>query len=311
MSEWLIIVNPNSGKRKGEKDWSLISKKLVDKGFYFRAIFTQHKNHAIQLTKTYIKKGFRKFIVVGGDGTLNEVVNGIMTQNICKSTDVIIGIIPVGTGNDWCKTYGIEHDYDSAIDVISKENILLQDVGKVNYYEDNLFVNRFIVNSAGVGFEALVVKATNQQKEAGKRNPVLYLYNVLKYFSSYNGRKVILDIDGRVEKKDLYLCSIGICKYKGNGMKLLPYAIPDDGLFDVTLINNAPIRKLMKYIFKIIKGEMDQVKFAETLRCKKISVNSDSEKLIMEVDGESLGNNPYSFEIIPLAINVIINNKSW
>ncbi|MDL2227951.1 diacylglycerol kinase family lipid kinase [Bacteroidales bacterium OttesenSCG-928-K03] len=311
MSEWLIMVNPNAGKRKGEKDWAEISRKLVEKGFEFKTIFTQHRNHAIHLTKNYIKKGFRKFIVVGGDGTLNEVVNGIMTQNFCKSTDVTIGIIPVGTGNDWCKSYGIEHDYDQAIDVIANCKTILQDVGKVRYKENKNFIDRYIVNSAGVGFEALVVQATNQQKESGKRNPILYLSNVLKYFSTYKGRNVVLNIDGRIEKKNLYLCSIGICKYKGNGMKLLPYAIPDDGLLDVTLINNAPIRKLVKYIFKIIKGNLDEVKFAETLRCKKISVDSETEELIMEVDGESLGNNPYTFEIVPLAVNVIIHDKSW
>ena len=311
MHEWLVIVNPNSGKRKGEKDWKLISKKLVEKGFSFSAIFTEHKNHAIQLTREYIAQGFRKIIIVGGDGTLNEVANGIMTQDICKSTDVEVGIIPVGTGNDWCKTYGIEHDYDKAIDVIYKGITLLQDVGKVKYFENDNPLDRYIVNSAGIGFEALVVKVTNKQKEAGKSNPIAYLYNVLKYCFTYKGRNVILTIDGKTMQKDLYLCSIGICKYKGNGMKFLPYAIPDDGLFDVTLINNAPVRKLLRYINKIIKGNLHQVKFAQALTCKTIFVDSNTEKLIMEVDGESLGNNPYTFEIVPSAIKVIINTKSW
>lgn len=308
---WLILVNPNSGKQKGAKEWNSISEYLVQKGVYFKALFTRHKKHAIQLTKTYVKKGFRKFLVVGGDGTLNEVINGVMLQKFCPSQDITVGIIPVGTGNDWCKTFAIDNDYKKAIDVIVKGKTFLQDVGVVSYMEDNVPTKRYIINSAGIGFEALVVKATNQQKESGKNNSVMYLHNVLRYVRSFKGLNATVDIDGVIANCNFYMFSIGICRFKGNGMKLLPYAIPDDGKFDVTMVKIAPLFTLLRNMPRMIKGNFKNVKIVSTCQCEKVTVNSDDSTMIMEVDGESLGNNPYVFEIIPAAVNMVINYPIW
>ncbi|MDD4142662.1 MAG: diacylglycerol kinase family lipid kinase [Bacteroidales bacterium] len=310
-NDWLIIVNPNAGMRKGVKEWHIISEKLSRKNISFFSVFTEHKMHAIYLTQKYIEAGFRKIIVVGGDGTLHEVINGVMTQNICPSTDITVGIIPVGTGNDWCKTFGITQDYDEAIDVIIRGKTFLHDLGKVSYTENGEPKERYIINSAGIGFEAFVVRATNKQKETGKSHPILYLYNVLRYFTIYKGRHVSLDMDG--EKRDIsfYLFSIGVCKYKGNGMKLLPYAIPDDGLLDITVFRRANIFVLLRNIIRAVKGKLDKIKIASSYKAKRVVVDSKTEKLIMEVDGESLGNNPYVFETVPAAIYMVINNITW
>lgn len=311
-NKWLVIVNPNSGKRKGEKDWAEISSLLEKAKIDFKAIFTSHRLHAIYLVQDYIKEGYRKIIVVGGDGTLNEVINGIMFQDTCIGEDVTVGIIPVGTSNDWCKTFNIPTNYNDVINVIKKCNTILHDVGKVTYFDKQKQKTRFIINSAGIGFEALVVAVTNHQKDTGKGNSFSYIINVIKYFFTFKGRQALISIDNSTEKKiNFYALSIGICKYKGNGIKLLPHAVPNDGKLSGTIIyKNLSKLRLVSKALKILKGKFKNLKFISTFDCKSVTVKSLTDNLMtMEVDGESLGNGPYSFEIIPCSVNMIINEN--
>ena len=101
--EWFVIVNPNAGKRKGEKDWLEIAAQLTAAGIEYASVFTEHRGHAVVLTRKYVENGYRNIIVVGGDGTLNEVVNGIFTQAHVPCEKITLAIIPVGAGNDWCR----------------------------------------------------------------------------------------------------------------------------------------------------------------------------------------------------------------
>jgi len=111
----LVIVNPNAGKGKGKKDWEKISGLLKKEGFSFEPVFTKQRHHAIELSRENIEKGYRKIIVVGGDGTLNEVLNGIFQQDRFKTTDITMGVITVGLGNDWGRMYGMPSEYADQI----------------------------------------------------------------------------------------------------------------------------------------------------------------------------------------------------
>src|SRR5664280_608329 len=128
-NEWLVIVNPNAGNGKGEKDWDTISALLKKEEILFTVNFTERKGHAIKLSQEAISSGIRKIITVGGDGTLNEVVNGVFTNNTCPSTDVVLSLIPVGTGNDWGRMFGIPLDYAKAVKIIRDDKRLVHDVG--------------------------------------------------------------------------------------------------------------------------------------------------------------------------------------
>ena len=103
--QWLVIVNPNAGRKKGIKDWGRIAELLAVYGFDFIPVFSQYPLHAIQLSRTFIESGHRKIIVVGGDGTMNEVINGLFLQDKYKTTEVMLGMISVGTGNDWGRMF--------------------------------------------------------------------------------------------------------------------------------------------------------------------------------------------------------------
>jgi len=119
--QWGVIVNPNAGSGKCGKNWPIIQKLIKRSKIETEVVFTERKGHAIELSMQLIQKGFYKLIVVGGDGTLNEVVNGIFRQEECSPDNITLGMIPVGTGNDWCRTFQIPNKYIDAIKLIRDE----------------------------------------------------------------------------------------------------------------------------------------------------------------------------------------------
>ena len=130
---WLMIVNPNAGVKKGTKDWPKILRLLRDEEVDFDFELTTCRGHAIQIASDAIVNGCRNICVVGGDGTLNEVLNGIMSQQEAATTDITLGMIPVGTGNDWCRMFNIPFDYLKAIHLLKQKKTFLQDGLMLHY----------------------------------------------------------------------------------------------------------------------------------------------------------------------------------
>lgn len=303
-AEWFVIVNPNAGRRKGEKDWLEIARLLTEAQLKFTAVFTDCPNHAVKLSRKYIEAGFRKIIVVGGDGTLNEVVNGVFSQRKFAPHEIILSMIPVGTGNDWGRSFNIPSNYKDAINVIVKGKLFLQDIGKVTYTIKDKLQSRYFINMAGLGFDALVAKKTNKQKEKGKSGPFSYLINLVTSLVVHKSTVTNIIIDGKPVNEDIFSMSVAICKYNGGGMKQSPDAIADDGLFDVTLITKVTRMTVIRNVLKLYDGSF--VKLAQVKQFKGQTVKIDSSpELFLETDGESLGHTPMNFEIIPRCINVI------
>lgn len=311
-NRWLVIVNPNAGKRKGEKDWPEISALLSEAGIEFIHEFTVRREHAMTLTENYIREGFRKIIVVGGDGTMNEVVNGIFRQDIIPTTSVTVGMIMVGTGNDWGRMYNLKEKYNKAVKIIKKQRIFTQDAGMVKYFEGSTEIHRYFVNIAGLGYDALVTSMTNRTKEKGGGGTMTYLLSLLKGLFRYHHSYLDIEVDGEsIYKGRVFSMSIGICKYNGGGMMQLPYAIPDDGLFDVTIFKNVTKMTVIRHIKKLYAGTFTNLPFVQTHRGKTVSVISSTlDQSELETDGESLGNTPFTFSIIPKSIT-IITGKKW
>ena len=120
---WFAIVNHVAGSGRGLKDWPIISKLLRDTNIAFDAVFTEKKYHATELAVEAVNKDYRKIIVVGGDGTLHEVVNGLFIQKKCSTTDVILSVIAVGTGNDWIRMFGIPRKYTERLRLLPMKKL--------------------------------------------------------------------------------------------------------------------------------------------------------------------------------------------
>jgi len=302
--EWLVIVNPNAGNGRGKKDWTNISSLLMKAGIHFNVLFTERKGQAIDFTLEGITAGFRKIITVGGDGTLNEVVNGVFSNNICSTTEISLGLIPVGTGNDWGRMFGIPLDYERAISIIAENKQLIHDIGVISYFIGTERYNRHFINIAGLGFESVVVRRTNIQKDKGRGGKLIYLYSLLMSLLYYKNTEAEVMVDNVKINAEVFSINVGNGRYCGGGMRQTPNALPNDGLLDVTIINGMGKLEIIRNLRILYDGTILSHPKIDGYRCSNLKVSSDS-ILYAEADGESLGHTPVEFKIIPASINVI------
>ena len=301
----MVVVNPNAGIGKVRRDWDRISGLLDKQGFSYQAVFTGSPWHAVELVESHVKQGFRKIIAVGGDGTLNEVVNGIFRQQVVPSTDITVGMISVGTGNDWVRTYDIPMDYEEAILVLKKGKTLLQDAGIVNYYNSSKESTRYFINMAGVGFDGLVASKTNDSKTRGRGNPLLYLKHLIGSLFTYKSCNTRVAVNGTRLSDKFFTIGVGIGQYNGGGMRQTPDAKTDDGLFDIILIKDLSKWSVIANVRRLYDGTIKKHKRVITHTAKTIRIECD-QPVLLEADGESLGHSPFSFDIIPGSVRVVI-----
>ena len=311
--KWLVVVNPMASVGKSGKDWPVIRQKLVDAGIDFDDILTEYPRHAIEIVRNAIvEKGYRKFISVGGDGTNNEVINGIFTQDVVPTNDITMATIPIGTGNDWRRTFNIPLEYDDVIEIIKIGNVFVHDIGKLTYYNDGDPKTRYFLNAAGTGLDEMVCSSTNLMKQQGKGGTIRYLISVVKCLFKYKITHVQVTVDDEMVFDDHILSlSVGNCRYNGGGMMMMPKAVPDDGLLDVTVIRKVSIFKFAANVKNIYDGSfIHKIKEVQTFRGKKIRIVSiPPHSLMVETEGENLNNSPFDFEILPKAINMIVPKK--
>lgn len=304
--KWFVVINPVAGNGRGLVDWPYISKLLRDNHIVHEYAFTERHYHATELAVEAVAAGFRRIIVVGGDGTIHEVVNGLFIQQATDPRDVLLGVIAVGTGNDWIRMFGVPKKYSEAVRAIIEENSFLQDVGKVTYYESNYRQSRYFVNGAGIGFDAFTIKTYHQMLGRFRFGKWIYIRSIAKALARYHASGVKVTVDGREEVSDLvFSASIGIGKYSGGGLIQLPEAVADDGLFDVTVIRRMGILRILYSFRALYTGKIYDLPRVSNYKGRCIRFESSPE-VWLETDGELLGNTPVEFEIIDRAIRVIV-----
>ncbi len=309
-NKWLVVVNPMASVGKCGKDWPEIKQLLVSEGFEFDDVQTEYPRHAIEIVHNAIEeKGYRKFISVGGDGTNNEVVNGIFTQNVVPTTEITMGTIPIGTGNDWRRTFDFPLDYQKVIKILKKGYTFVHDIGKLTYHNNGDPQTRYFLNAAGTGLDEMVCDATNLMKRQGKGGALRYLLGIVKCLLNYKYERVQLEIDGEKVIDDYVLSlSVGNCRYIGGGMMMMPDAVPNDGILDVTVVRQLSMLKFIANVKNIYSGAfVKKIKEVSTFKGKKIRVTSiPPHSLKVETEGENLSNSPFEFEILSEAINMIV-----
>lgn len=309
-NKWLVVVNPKASVGKSGKDWPQIRQILINDGIAFDDILTEYPRHAIEIVRNAIvEKGYRKFIAVGGDGTNNEVINGIFTQDVVPTTEITMAVMPIGTGNDWRRTFDIPLEYDKVAKIIKAGHTYAHDIGKLTYYDDGNTGIRYFLNAAGTGLDEMVCHSTNRMKQQGKGGTIRYLISLVKCMLTYKVTRIQLTIDDELVFDDYILnLSIGNGRFNGGGMMTMPKAIPNDGLFDVTVIKKVSIFKFAANVKNVYDGsfikKIDEVK---TFRGKRIHIVSiPPHSLKVETEGENLNNSPFEFEVLPKAINMVI-----
>ncbi len=304
--KWYVIVNPVAGNGRGLDDFPEISRLLREEGIDYEPLFTEHKCHATELTVSAVKQGCRHLIVVGGDGTLHEVVNGLFIQKEVDPREVLLAVLAVGTGNDWVRTLGIPERHRDAIRAIAEGCHTLQDVGVVSYEEAHYRQSRYMANVAGAGFDALVVKRINHLRQKRRLGRWSYTWSLVRSFFGYKSTGVKVWIDDRRVYNDLLLSvAIGICKYNGGGVQQLPEAVVDDGLLDVSLIRPIHFWHILFRFHYLFNGGIYRIRHVIQERGRKIRIESSPE-ISVEVDGELLGHTPLEFSVLHQAISVVV-----
>lgn len=305
-NRWGVIVNPVAGSGKGLKDYPIISKYFRDNNIFFDAVFTEKKYHAVELTVEFINKGYKRIIVVGGDGTFNEVVNGVFIQTHTATNSITLAVVAVGTGNDWIRMFGVPKKYSEAIKAIAEGKTFLQDVCKVSYYESMVCQTRYMANVAGIGFDALVNRRYNRLKEKSYKSRWLYIYAMVYSLFVYKSIHMKVRVDGKVVFDNKLLTgALGIGRYNGGGMQQTPLAVADDGLLDVTIIKKMNNFNVLRYSRSLFNGNIYSVPRSLFFRGHKVNIETESATPI-EIDGEAMGYSPFEFTVIQKVLNVIV-----
>ena len=306
---WFVIINPISGGGKGLEDFPTISRLLRESGIEHDPAFSEHRYHATELTVEAVNRGYRKIIVVGGDGTLNEVVNGLFIQQQCEPKEIRIAVIAVGTGNDWVRTVGTPRNYSAAVRAIKEGHTFLQDIGKVTYTESKVEHTRYMANVAGLGFDAYVIKIFNHLKLKGYKGKWLYIYSLLKGYFSAKPSKAVIEVDGEVIfEKQLFSLAVGICRYNGGGIQQLPRAVANDGLLDLTIIRPVHWWHVVFRAARLFNGKIYSIGHVHHAQGKVVKVTS-SPDIPIETDGELQGGTPVTISIVPQAVQFVVTKE--
>ncbi|MEO0899501.1 MAG: diacylglycerol kinase family protein [Bacteroidota bacterium] len=300
---WYLIANPMAGGGLSDEKWQSIQSALAKAGLEVAVSWSETKEHILNLVEAAIIKGYRHIIALGGDGTVHHVANGIMKQKEVDSREIVLGTIPAGTGTDWIKMYGISSDLTAAVRVIKEGKNIFQDIGKVRYTVEGKEQQSFFINVAGLGYDAEVVKETEGKTEKGIKGRLTYLWTALRSINTYKPQS--LSISGANFKREglSFFSNVGICKFSGGGMTMVPRSIPDDGLLDITFMGEMKPWEVYRHILKLYTGRIYAYKNAFHHRSPELDMKSET-PIWIEADGELLGTTPAYFECIPHAIQV-------
>jgi len=301
MSYAKVIINPLARGGRTEKIWPHINELLTETGISFDHDFTEGVGHGTELAREAVEKGYELVVAVGGDGTVNEVVNGLVDEE--GKGRATLGIISTGTGGDCVRTLGIPRDYTKVCRLFSDLKGLTIDLGAVEYVSDNQRVRRFYINTAGLGFDAAVVERTRRFKAMGGTIP--FVMGFLFTFITYNGKNVAVVIDGDKEEERDLLIMVNNGRYAGGGMKFTPNADPGDGFLDVVIIGDMGKMRLLWNFPRLYRGTHITHPKVKMSRTKSVEVES-VETMLLQVDGELVGQAPASFWVLPAALTVAV-----
>ncbi len=304
----LLIVNPISGKGRARVLWPLISAKMKSLFGRFEPIFTRSSTDAIEQARQAVECGFRHLIAVGGDGTVHEVVNGIFLANAKDRAEVRLGIIPMGSGDDFVKSLKIPISPMDAIDRLKSDKSVLVDIGKVSYRGNNgENETRYFTNIADFGLGGEVMrKVNNSSKPLGCR--LTYLYYATQSFLTYKAVPIVIKTDDQTYRfSEVILGIIANGKYFANGLCVSPNASLEDGRFQVIVIEKLGLSRFLKMVPRLYQGKWIEAKGVTRFTTSKLTVESRQPKpVFIEADGEQPGSLPATFEIMPKSLHISV-----
>ena len=282
-----IIANETAGSGNGAVTLRRVREMLEKKGIPFRADSTQRPGHARELAEAAAAAGEKEIACLGGDGTLSEVVRGL------GGRFVTLYLIPCGTGNDFAKVFSLPKDPVAALEAQLTGTPRPVDVGRLN--------GECFINVSGSGFDVEVLRQAGRFKRLGK-GLLPYLLGILAALRKFRALPVEITAEGKTTREEVTIFSVGNGCYIGGGMKAVPHALPDDGLFDVVIAEKFSRRKILRLLTKFIPGKHTSLPGVREFRCREITFRCPG--MVLDVDGELIPADEARYEILPGALEI-------
>jgi len=293
---WLVIINPRAGNGIVQQKWPALEIQLRAILPHLAIAISKQVEDVNHIVATAITQGIRHIIAVGGDGSAHQAVNAIMQQKLVASTDITFVILPLGTGNDWIKTHQIPRAWPAWKAMFLKGKKHCQNVGLIQYHKENQLQKTYFINVAGLAYDAFVVK-----EAAGKfsflRGSLYYLWLGLSCLPKYTTQKATLIYNKKEISQRFYTINIGIGQYSGGGMQLVPHANTQSDNFALTYVGHLSRLGVMLNSYRFYNGRIATFKRATLAKTPKIAIQSN-ENMLIEADGEYLGQCPVSIELL-------------
>jgi diacylglycerol kinase (ATP) len=282
-----VIINPRSGKKHLKRQRHYLMLRLEEHCSAFTTRDTEYKGHATEIARDFVESGCNTILVWGGDGTISETVNGIMTADIPeeKRKNIRLGLIPRGTGNDFGRFWGLTKNYRRSLDIFFDGRAQPLDVGRLTYFENGIEKHRYFINSIGYGVDPLTCVYADKLKPFIGSHHLNYLFGLIAAVFRQRPIPVTLKVDGtECFKAGLFTMNVGNGPYSGGGIRQNPDADPRDGIFNAMFVEKPTLGQLFKALPNLFNGHLTDVPVIHTIKGSEIEIETE-ESIVVETDG--------------------------
>jgi YegS/Rv2252/BmrU family lipid kinase len=298
----VVIANPHSGRGRVGQEMPELERQLISRRLGYRIVETDGPGHATAIAREALEAGDRFLVAVGGDGTVHEVVNGMIENDKPLGEDAVLGVVAAGSGCDFVKTFGLPQDVPKAVRHLDGDRVFPIDVIRVDYQQDGRTVTRYVPNIAEAGFGgAVVARAERLPRWLGRSR---YFWAFWLSVRKYRTGTISVQVDRKSFEGRASNVVIANGQFYGGGMRISPRSYPGDGLLDIQ-ISTGPKSDAFTMMPKIYRGEHVPHPHIKEMRGRVITVEADR-PLPIEGDGEVLGTTPATFTVIPEIISLKI-----
>jgi diacylglycerol kinase (ATP) len=300
-----FIVNPHAAAGSAGRSWPTIKALAGDRLGPFSAYFTTGPGDAIGLTRQALSRGAEVVVCVGGDGTLNEVVNGLMGEDGPIRPDAMLGFIPRSTGCDLAKTVHLYRELDRALDIIQHAHTRILDLGRIRFQDRRGQPSyRYFHNITSFGLGGEVDERANRTTKAFG-GFLSFLWAMLISLLRYDKKRIRLKVDESFDGEvTIWNVAVANGQYHGGGMWVAPEAQVDDGLFHVTVVGDLTLPQVFLNLPKLYNGKIYEVAQVRSFVGKRVEAFSE-QRVLLDVDGEQIGALPVVIEMVPQAVHLI------
>ena len=304
-----VIVNPASASGSTGRRWKQIADGLSSAGITFESWFTTAPEDATRLARLACLAGFTRVVAVGGDGTLNEVVNGLLDASGQPLNDVALGLLSCGTGDDFARGNGVRGDIGRMIRAISAGSRRV-DIGQVTFQDaSQQQANRFFINVADMGLGGDVATRINAMSKHLGARPA-FIYAAVRSLISYRNKPLRLCVDdGPWEETTCKLVAVANGSYFGGGMMIAPLSQPDDGWFDVVIAGDLSFAESLTAMPRLYSGTHLALPKVRCLRARSVRIEAP-EAMVLELDGEPVGHGPVHFQLLASRLKLLTDRLS-